>query len=233
MPTTKAAVARRNPPRAASAARVLTEEFVIQGRRYRWREGEGVVTDPGARRDAARRGEMAGLFTRAVVPQLERRGARGLVYAAAAPEGVRSEDIRWVAWRAAGDEVPVWGLYLDARLLAEPGEAPANDGFVLVAWGDGPALAWADERPAARTALRAALHAPPPWLERGMRSRDVTFPVRLDRLSGGPARTAAPCVAVLRPQVERDAMVPVAPRDALLELVQAWKRAHGREPFEP
>jgi hypothetical protein len=237
--SSKAASARRTPSRTRTRAPLppglFCEEFSVKRQRYRWSEGEGIVTDAAALRDAARRSELPGLFTRAVVPQLERRGARGLVYPAAAPEGMGPGDLRWVAWQAPGDGAPVWGLYVAGRhLVSAEQDAPANDTFVLIAWGDGPALAWADERAEARTVLRAALHWPPEWLAAGMRSRDVTFPVRLDRV-GAPARgsAAAPCVAVLRPRVEPMPSTEPAAPEALLALVQSWKRQHGREPFTP
>lgn len=192
---------------------------------YRWYEGDGVVTDPGALRDAARRDGLGALFTRRVVPQVERRGARGLVYPAAVPKGMTSGDARWVAWRAPGDPAPVWGLYLAAGRLESP--EVTDDVFVLIAWGDGPVLAWADRRGAARAVLRAALRVPPPWLQEGMRSRDVTFPVRIDRVGGSPRGSGVvPCVAVLRPQVARDPAVNTASPDVLLEIVRAWKQAH-------
>src|SRR4051794_12314645 len=105
--------ARRAP---ASPAHKLVEEFAVEGRRYRWREGEG-ITAPAALRKPGRRASLPGLFTRTVVPQLERRGARGLIFAAAPAPGIATNDVRWVAWRAPGDPAPVWGLYLAARRL--------------------------------------------------------------------------------------------------------------------
>ena len=131
-----------NAGRAPQRESVFEETFDAPGGRYHWREGAAMVGD------AARRARLHALFTRTLVPGLERRGARGQVCAAEVPGGVREGDARWVTWRTAEAPVPVWGLYAAARSRDDepaPQVRPANDTFVLVAWGDGPAVAWVAE----------------------------------------------------------------------------------------
>lgn len=204
------------------------ERFVVAGRVYRWEEGvrRALGDAPIASREA-----LATLFSRTIVPGVEQRSARGLVFAAAAPAGIPAGELRWVAWRAAGEAAPVWGLYLAARWLTSSVRAPANDAFALIAWGQGGSLAWADERDVARAALRAALRELPVWAERGIRSRDVTFPVnvQLVRRTGavrGDDRTA---LAVVSPVARRHTASPPARPEVLLDLVRAWRAAHGVE----
>lgn len=209
------------------SARTTThvERFVVDGRVYRWEEGAKL---PASERAIAPRETLAALFARTVVPQIERRGARGLVFEAAAPAGVTAGEVRWVAWRAPGDQAPVWGLYLAAHWLGESCEAPANDAFVLIAWGDGAALAWADERDPARAALRAALRVPPPWAQRGIRSRDATFRVSVDlvRQDASVRTQGRTALAVVPPATQRELAVQPATRESLLSIVRAWRAAH-------
>ena len=49
----------------------------------------------------------------------------------------------------------------------------------LVAWGDGPVLAWASDRPDARAILREALRALPVFLAAGLASADATLALRI------------------------------------------------------
>lgn len=149
-------------------------EFVRAGRRYRWVEG---ALHPAAARFRGRRAELAGLLHRSVAPSQERRGATREQLPA-------TDDGRawWVTWRRPG-EAAVWALYVSTRGLdpssARLRGAPANDGALLAAWGDGPVLAWASEEHALREALRDALRAVPEFLSEGVCSADETFAVRL------------------------------------------------------
>src|SRR4051794_1018441 len=101
MSSSKAATTRRTHTRSrrGPAAEPVREDFVANGSRYRWSEGTSVVPSRAALADPARRAALPGTFTRTIVPQLERRGARGLVFPAAAAAGLSSQDVRWVAWR--------------------------------------------------------------------------------------------------------------------------------------
>jgi hypothetical protein len=202
-----------------------TEHFAAKGRVYRWEEGGRTRR---ADVSVAPREQLGPLFTRTLVPQAERRGARGLVFEAATPTGVSHGDVRWISWRAPGDPAAIWGLYVAKRWIDSDTNTAANDAFVLVAWGDGAAIAWTDERPAARAALRAALHAPPPWAERGIHSRDVTFPVNVElvRRAETTANPAQTCLALVPPAVQREAAAHSAPREVLLDMVRAWRASH-------
>lgn len=192
------------------------EQFTAHGRVYRWFEGE-----PSSRAEGARARAME-IFTRAVVPQLERRHAIKLTQSAA------QGGARWVAWRAPGEAALVWALYAPARVIDPRATEPANDTLALVAWGDGPVLAWAHEGVAARALVRAALHVPPSWLAEGFRSADPTLPVRVDWVANaaGAGPTLSPPALVL------DSPAPAAPpANPALAILQAWKRKHGREPL--
>jgi hypothetical protein len=201
------------------------EHFRANGNVYRWEEGGRPRRSETA---IAPREQLASLFTRSLVPQAERRGARGLVFEAATPAGIPHGDVRWISWRAPGDPAAIWGLYLAKRWIASDVEAAANDAFVLVAWGDGAALAWADERHAARAALRAALHAPPPWAERGIHSRDTSFAVTVElvRRTESGANPAQTCLALVPPVVQREVAAHSASREVLLGMVRAWRASH-------
>ncbi len=157
-----------------------SEEFTVNGRRYRWHEGEHALPTQAVRM-RARRHELGPLFARVMLPGLERRGASRQVLGAG-PRGGWSR-AHWVVWRAPGDAQPVWALYvptrrLTARALDDLGR-PANDGALLAAWGDGPVMAWASERPELREAVRDALRALPEFLAGGVASADATLPVRV------------------------------------------------------
>lgn len=156
------------------------EAFTTAGRCYVWHEGPHALA-PQARRMASRRDELATAFSRTVLPGLERRNATARVFGAGSRGG--SARAYWVLWEAPGDAQPVWALYvptrrLAARVLGDVGR-PANDGALLAAWGDGPVLAWASERPAVREVLREALRALPGFLGQGLASADVTLPLRI------------------------------------------------------
>lgn len=156
------------------------DSFTVNGRSYRWHEGEHALT-PHARRLESRRDELGAALSRAVVPSLTRRGARRQVMGAGPRGGVGRA--HWVVWRAPGDAHPVWALYVPTRRLAASALAdvgrPANDGAMLAAWGDGPVMAWASERPELREAVREALRSLPEFLSAGVASADVTMPVRV------------------------------------------------------
>ncbi len=160
------------------------EAFSTHGRRYVWHEGEHVQA-PGAARLADRRHALAAAFTATVLPGLERRGAEHRVVGAGPRGGLARA--HWVVWRAPGDRHPVWALYVLTRRLgdrslwetAAVNHRPANDGALLVAWGDGPVMAWASDRPGCREVLREALRTVPDFLAGGLASADVTMPVRI------------------------------------------------------
>lgn len=223
--TSNAATNLPTPDARAPRAEKRTEHFTAKGRVYRWEEGGRT-----RRSDVtiAPREQLGALFTRSLVPQAERRGARGMVFEATTPTGVPEGDVRWISWRAPGDPAAIWGLYLAKRWIDTDTDSAANDAFVLVAWGDGAAIAWADERPAARAALRAALHAPPPWAERGIHSRDITFPVTVElvRRTENGANPAQTCLALVPPVVQREAAAQSAPREVLLDMVRSWRASH-------
>lgn len=150
----------------------LHHDFERGGRRYRWAEG---VLHPAAARFRGRRGELGALFTRTVLPTLLRRGAARAQHPAA-------DDGRawWVTLRREG-EATVWALYVSTRGLSravtQTRGAPANDGALLAAWGDGPVLAWCCDEPALRARVRDALRELPPFLAEGVCSADETFAV--------------------------------------------------------
>ncbi len=152
----------------------LRQDFILNGRRYRWVEG---ALHPAAARFRGRRQELGGMLGHTVVPALIRRGAvRGQLKA--------TDDGRawWVTWRREGD-APVWALYVSTRGLSRAATLtramPSNDGALLAAWGDGPVLAWASEEPALRARLREALRNVPGFLSEGVCSADETFAVRV------------------------------------------------------
>lgn len=212
-------------PVATSSAKQV-ERFVAKGAVYRWEERSARASAEGTSPSREALGQM---FTRTLVPQAERRGARGLVFEAAARPGTAAGEVRWVAWRVAGDAAPIWGLYVASHLLDGTREgSAANDAYVLIAWGDGAALAWADDREVSRAALRAALREPPPWAERGIRSRDVTFPVRVEVLrrvgsSGGDTQM---CLALAPVATSRSGENQTASREVLLDMVRSWRASH-------
>ncbi len=160
------------------------EAFSAHGRRYVWHEGDHVRA-PAAARLADRRPALGEAFARTVLPGLERRGAARRVLGAGPRGGLGRA--YWAVWQAPGDRQPVWALYEPTR---QPGDRarwevagvshrPANDGALLVAWGDGPVLAWASDRPGAREALREALRTLPDFLEGGLASADASLPLRI------------------------------------------------------
>lgn len=153
------------------------EVFSVNGRSYQWHEGEHALTAH-AWRLRGRRDELGAAFHRTVLPSLERRGAARRVFGAGPRGGWRRA--HWVMWRAPGDAHPVWALYVPTRRIAtEDLGRPANDGAMLAAWGDGPVMAWASDRPELREAVRDALRALPEFLAAGVASADVTMPVRV------------------------------------------------------
>lgn len=156
------------------------ETFAIGQRHYRWEEGDSARS---ARAEAlrGRRDALRVAFVQTVVPGLGRRGAATKTV----PVGPRRAVPRayWTTWTAPGDARPVWALYASTRCLSAESVATlgraANDGAVLVAWGDGPVLAWASERPELRMVLRQALRSLPGFLGEGLCSGDATFPVKI------------------------------------------------------
>jgi hypothetical protein len=209
------------------------EQFAAHGRAYQWHEGAGLIVADDTASKPSRRNSLAAFFSHKLVAQLERRGARGLIFAAAASDGSDARDVQWITWRAPTDTNPVWGLYLAASKLDGRSPSAANDTMVLIAWGDGLALAWADEREPARLALRAALRVPPTWLARGLRSADPTFPVRIepadDEDDRHPRNAGARCVALMPPIARRESNNRAAAPEVLLGMLKEWKRTHARE----
>ena len=53
----------------------------------------------------------------------------------------------WSSWKVPGEDRVLWALQVSTRQVrgATGGRAPANDGYVLAAWGDGPVIAWAND----------------------------------------------------------------------------------------
>ncbi len=164
----------------AAAQQVQGEEFIANGRRFRWVEGAQGLS-PRATQLAGRRASLEALFTATVVPGLERRRATRRVLGVG-PRGGASR-AWWVEFRAPGDAQPVWALYVPTKRLTaaalDPMGRPANDGVMLAAWGDGPVMAWVSERPELRAVVRDALRVPPAFLPQGVVSGDATFPVRV------------------------------------------------------
>ena len=212
----------------APSTRPIVREFGAPSGRYRWTEGAPNGTDTLALRSDASRAHLAARLRQEIVPELEQRGARGLVFRAAPSAGVSARDVRWVVWRTQRGDGSVWALYLASRCLAPAGDSAANDAFVLAAWGEGQVLAWADEREGARSALRAALSVPPPWLKQGFRSHDETFPVRIDAVHS-PVRPSndVAATAVTKRAWRRSPVSAPAANDVLLEIVKAWRRTHA------
>jgi hypothetical protein len=157
--------------------------------RYRWIEGDAAL-HPGAAALASRRPLLRERFYTAVLPDLSRRGVTRQVHGMG-PRGSSSRAI-WSSWRVPNEDRVLWALQVSTRQVrgATGGRAPANDGYVLAAWGDGPVIAWANDLPAVRAVLREALATPPAWLRAGAVSADATLPLRIVPVTGDAARAA-------------------------------------------
>jgi hypothetical protein len=157
--------------------------------RYRFIEGDAAL-HPGAAALASRRPLVRERFYTAVLPDLARRGVVRQVHGMG-PRGGSSRAI-WSSWRVPGEDRVIWALQVSTRQVrgATGGRAPANDGYVLAAWGDGPVIAWANDLPAVRAVLREALLTPPAWLRAGAVSGDATLPLRLVPVTADAARAA-------------------------------------------
>lgn len=120
-----------------------TDTFTTAGRSYRWVEG---VADARAERLRGRCDALRAAFERTVLSGFERRGVPAVVRGAGPRRGLAG-----ALGEARSDPSvaqPVWAL--SCVLMRRAGmTAPANEGAVLAAWGDGPVMAWASERPAA------------------------------------------------------------------------------------
>lgn len=156
---------------------------------YRWIEGP-LGLHPRAVALASQRSLVRERYYTAVLPDLARRGARRHAQGIGARGG--SSRAIWSSWRAPGDERVVWALHVSTRQVrgATDGPGPANDGYVLAAWGDGPVIAWANDLPAVRAVLREALATPPAWLAAGVVSGDATLPLRVVPVTGDAGRAA-------------------------------------------
>lgn len=156
---------------------------------YRWIEGSAGL-HPRSVALASRRPLLRERFYTAVLPDLARRGAARQVLGI----GVRGGSSRaiWSSWKVPGEERVLWALQVSTRQVrgAAGERAPANDGYVLAAWGDGPVIAWANDLPPVRAVLREALSSLPPWLSEGVVSADATLPLRIVRLTGDAGRAA-------------------------------------------
>ncbi|MDB4932735.1 MAG: hypothetical protein JWM10_5219, partial [Myxococcaceae bacterium] len=130
---------------------------------YRWIEGEAAL-HPSAAALASRRPLVRERFYTVVLPDLAHRGVARQVHGMG-PRGASSRAI-WSSWRVPGEDRVLWALQVSTRQVrgATGGRPPANDGYVLAAWGDGPVIAWANDLPAVRAVLREALATPPAWL---------------------------------------------------------------------
>ncbi|MBL8681755.1 MAG: hypothetical protein JNK05_21485 [Myxococcales bacterium] len=158
-----------------------------EGRAWLWREGSAVLHERFRAVDDQAREAIRAIFTRKLVPLAEKRGITGETAPAATPAGIAAADVRWMQWfRAGEDPAPLWGLFVQSRVF-DSNDAD-NDTWVLAAWGDGPALAWASQHEAAQRCLRAALHAPPAFLSGGVVSRDPAFAVRIERTTSSEQR---------------------------------------------
>jgi hypothetical protein len=173
------------------------ERFCSEGRAWLWREGPAMVPPSYRAASDADRDALEDLFSRRLLPQADKRGIAGELFTARAPDGVSRADVRWVRWQHPEHEsAPLWALFVQSRALGET--VASNDAWTVVAWGDGPALAWASEDARAQDFLRSALRAPPPWLRAGMASRDRAFPVRIERESAQGPRRAGTVVSARR-----------------------------------
>lgn len=156
---------------------------------YRWIEGAAGL-HPRAVALASRRALVRERFYTAVLPDLARRNVARQVRGI----GVRGGSSRaiWSSWKIPGEERVLWALQVSTRQVrgAVGGKSPANDGYVLAAWGDGPVIAWANELPAVRAVLREALATLPPWLSAGVVSGDATLPLRIVAVTGDAGRAA-------------------------------------------
>ncbi|MEI8258991.1 MAG: hypothetical protein WCJ30_25260 [Deltaproteobacteria bacterium] len=151
----------------------------------------------------------------------------------------RADALLSVADAAPPGEIRAGHLLLAASALAEAGDASRHRETLQAAFEAWPAddatfrgaLAWADERDAARAALRAALRELPAWAERGIRSRDVTFPVSVDlvRREGESRDAGRTALSVVPPVARRHAAVLPARPEVLLDIVRAWRAAHVTE----
>lgn len=226
--TKTAPVARR-----VRTAPVIEERFESQGRAWLWREGATVVSERYRSVSDAQRDELRALFSRKLVPQAEKRGITAEPSAAQAPAGVASADVRWVRWfREGEDPAPLWALFAQSRVLSSTDAD--NDTWNLVAWGDGPALAWASNDPIAQSCLRAALRAMPAWLSGGLLSRDPSFAVRIERASDATrARHTSTTRREATDSNERDAATAnsesderSAARPNPRAILAAWRKTH-------
>jgi hypothetical protein len=212
---------------------ILEEPFVSEGRAWVWREGVELLPPRYRSMSDERRAALRALFLRKLVPQAEKRGIAAESFDAHTPQDLSSAEVRWARWfREGEDPAPMWALFAQSSLF-EPehdlAQSAVNDTWCLVAWGDGPVLAWASDHTTALRILRAALQAPPPWLHGGMVSRDPAFAVRLERtaIEGRPRKSTA------KRRTERTEHAHVhdpapderAPKDARAVLA-AWRRAH-------
>src|SRR5690349_15548070 len=90
MSISKGATARSSRRSQSNAAQALhaSEVFEAQGSVYHWYEGNAELPERAALSEPSRREALPALFTQKVIPQMERRGARGLVFRAATAPGL-------------------------------------------------------------------------------------------------------------------------------------------------
>jgi len=205
---------------------VIEERIESQGRAWLWREGASVIDARYRSVSEQVREQLRSLFLRKLVVAAEKRGITAESFAAATPPGMAAADVRWMRWHREGEgSAPLWALFVQSRVLSCT-EAD-NDTWMLVAWGDGPVLAWASNEAGAQACLRAALHAPPTWLHQGMASRDPAFCVRIEPWCHG-ARGRKPSNvhrdARMRSKIASDAVT--EPKASVRSILAAWRRAH-------
>lgn len=222
-----AATKSAHPARQVRTPAVIEERFESQGRAWLWREGATLIAERYRTSTEQTRDEVRALFLRKLAPAAEKRGITAEPIAAATPAGVAAADVRWMRWYREGeDPAPLWALFVQSRVLSTT-EAD-NDTWNLVAWGDGPALAWASTAPVAQDCLRAALRVPPAWLHMGMASRDPAFCVRIERFTDAPRARKSGTVrrdtSASRDSEQHESSAGDKP--SARSILTAWRKAH-------
>jgi hypothetical protein len=170
-------LANNKSTRHSSTALTTQHPFTANGVTYVWSEGPGLLTHRAVLRTPAKRERAYKLFVETLLPQFDRAQLKPLVSPA---KSKASLSARWLCWTDPKSEAPpVWALVVDAATPDATHAIADNDTGRVVAWGDGPALAWADAEAVSLGVLRDALHEPPPWLVRGLASMDAEFPVQI------------------------------------------------------
>ncbi|MDP3275279.1 MAG: hypothetical protein Q8Q09_08810 [Deltaproteobacteria bacterium] len=203
--------------------------FVHNGRSYVLETAEGDAT----RRVLSRsHSEIESMFLRKLVPQAERRAIAAESLTLPTSEAL-PEELRWVRWhRPEESPAPIWGLFLRSEPALNPEESldednsPANDTLTLLAWGDGPVMAWARATPEAHALIVRALRTLPPWLMDGVVSVDPFFKTSVRPAPALPAReTSVRSAAVSNSQRKTANEQPEVSQRAR-SVLSAWRRAN-------